>query len=171
MEKLFEIVDKDIGEKPKEVFYWDTRSAARLIILENDKIATLHIKKWKFHTLIGGGIEHGESLIQAATREAMEEAGCIVKIIDKLATTIEVKTHISGRQRSTFFIAEVINKTDINLTEEEKGTESTVEWMTLTEAIKTMKAELKQVKEYEKKFSLKRNITVLEFYKELIQKA
>ena len=47
---------------------------------------------------------------------------------------------------------------------------SVVEWMTLDEAIKVMKKELKETKEYENRFSLKRNITVLEFVKNNIQK-
>ncbi len=165
-ETLIEIFDKDVKEKPNEVIYWKVRNAARAIIFDKDKIAVLHIKKFNRHTLIGGGIDEGESVLQALHREALEEAGCTIKVHEKIATAIEYKTHVSGKQRSTFFIAEVIQKRTPNLTDEEKNSGSVVEWMTIKEAKSIMNKELNSTKNYEGKFSLKRNLFVLKLVKE-----
>ena len=55
-----------------------TRNSARSIIIRNGKIAMLHSLEYDHYEFPGGGIEKGETPIEAMIRETKEEAGLIV---------------------------------------------------------------------------------------------
>jgi 8-oxo-dGTP pyrophosphatase MutT (NUDIX family) len=52
-------------------------------------IAIIHAKKEKYSKISGNGIEAGENRKVAATREALEEIGCRVKMLKRCLTTVE----------------------------------------------------------------------------------
>lgn len=54
------------------------RNSARSIIIENRKVAMIHSLKYDYYKFPGGGIEEGESQIDAMIRETREESGLIV---------------------------------------------------------------------------------------------
>lgn len=56
------------------------RQSVRAIILNQNKLAVMHRNKFgkKYYTLIGGGVDLGETKEQAVTREIMEETGMAV---------------------------------------------------------------------------------------------
>lgn len=56
-----------------------TRDSARSIIIRAGKIAMIHSLKYDYYKFPGGGIEKGESPIDAMIRETREEAGLIIK--------------------------------------------------------------------------------------------
>ena len=55
------------------------RPSSRAIIIKNQKIYMVHSLLYDYYKFPGGGIEKGESNIEALIRETAEEAGLIVK--------------------------------------------------------------------------------------------
>lgn len=69
--KEFNFVDGNSLESKERI----VRPATRAIILKGNKILLLHTDRYQDYSLPGGGIEQGESLQQALTREVQEETG------------------------------------------------------------------------------------------------
>ena len=75
MKRLFTIDLKDYDENGTHVY----RPSVRAVILTEDgKIALVHSKKHHYYKFPGGGIEEGESHIEALVREVKEEVGLLV---------------------------------------------------------------------------------------------
>lgn len=74
MRLLFDMDRMDYGE----CSHTFTRNSARSIIIRNGKIAMLHSLEYDHYEFPGGGIEKGETPIEAMIRETKEEAGLIV---------------------------------------------------------------------------------------------
>ena len=74
MRLLFEMDKKDYGG----CTHTFTRDSARSIIIRNGKIAMIHSQKYDYYKFPGGGIEPGESSVDALIRETAEEAGLTV---------------------------------------------------------------------------------------------
>ena len=55
------------------------RDSARGIILQSGKVAMIHSCRDGYYKFPGGGIEAGESLVEAMQREVREEAGLVVR--------------------------------------------------------------------------------------------
>ena len=55
-----------------------TRNSARSIIIRDGKAAMVHSLQYDYYKFPGGGIEDGESPVDAMIRETREEAGLIV---------------------------------------------------------------------------------------------
>ena len=74
MRLLFEIDLKDYSRCTRTF----TRHSARSIIIKDGKIAMIHSLKYDYYKFPGGGIEIGETAVEAMIRETREEAGLIV---------------------------------------------------------------------------------------------
>ncbi|NWO20643.1 NUDIX domain-containing protein [Oribacterium sp. oral taxon 102] len=74
MRLLFEMDKKDYGG----CTHFFARDSARSIIIRSGKIAMIHSLKYDYYKFPGGGIEPGESTVDALIRETAEEAGLIV---------------------------------------------------------------------------------------------
>ena len=74
MRLLFEMAKKDYGGCTRSF----TRDSARSIIIRKDRIAMIHSQKYDCYKFPGGGIEPGESDVDALIRETAEEDGLIV---------------------------------------------------------------------------------------------
>ncbi len=75
MRLLFEIDQKDY----EHCIHRFTRDSARSIIIQDGKVAMIHSLKYDYYKFPGGGIENGESPMEAMIRETREEAGLLVK--------------------------------------------------------------------------------------------
>lgn len=71
MRTLFEIDKKDYDPKGPQL----VRPSVRSIILRDGRVAMVHSLKYDYYKFPGGGIEAGESHLQALQRETLEEAG------------------------------------------------------------------------------------------------
>lgn len=75
MRLLFEIDKQDYAD----CTYTTVRNSARSIILRAGKVAMIHSLKQDYYKFPGGGIEAGESPVEAMIRETREEAGLVVR--------------------------------------------------------------------------------------------
>lgn len=89
------------------------REAARVIIIKNGKIALVKSTKEGWYKFPGGGIEKGETAVDAVVRETREETGIILKpsTINEYGMTHEIRKSIYYEneifeQKSFYFTAE-----------------------------------------------------------------
>ena len=75
MRLLFEMDKKDY-DKCTHSF---VRNSARSVIIKGKRVAMVHSVKYDYYKFPGGGIEDGESPVDAMIRETREESGLIVK--------------------------------------------------------------------------------------------
>ena len=71
MRLLFELDKKDYAD----CTYSFVRNSARSIIISDGKIAMIHSLKYNYYKFPGGGIEPGETAVDALIRETLEESG------------------------------------------------------------------------------------------------
>ena len=93
MRLLFEMDKKDYGG----CMHTFTRDSARSIIIRNGKVAMIHSQKYDYYKFPGGGIEDGETPIEAMIRETQEEAG--LKVIPE---TIKEYGYVHRIQKSDY---------------------------------------------------------------------
>ena len=74
MRLLFVMDKKDHGE----CTHFFIRNSSRSIIIRNGKIGMIHSQKYDYYKFPGGGIEEGETPVEAMIRETREEAGLLV---------------------------------------------------------------------------------------------
>jgi len=136
--KTFE--DKDIFPSVKAINHADFRErlAARAVLFDQDKnIALLHVTKYNYHKLPGGGVEEGESNEQGLSRELLEETGCKTEIKEEIGEIIEYRDKYKIKNDSFCWIAEVIGEKEaLNFMEDEVEEGFELEWTSLSEAIR-----------------------------------
>lgn len=172
------IKDEDIGFKNKELINPKKRIGARGIVLKDDKIALFYKKTKNEYKLPGGGVESGENIEDAFKREVLEETGCRVNIISKLGTTEEFKGIKNFYQLSHVFLADVVEDTkQLHLTEKESAEGAELIWVSLDEAIEKLKNCFNNLKPspydmqenvYSTKFIIKRDLSILNYFKSQI---
>jgi 8-oxo-dGTP pyrophosphatase MutT (NUDIX family) len=74
VEILFTLDSKDYEESIEVVY----RPSARGVIIKEGKVAMIHSALYDYYKFPGGGIEAGESPVQAMIREVKEESGLTV---------------------------------------------------------------------------------------------
>ncbi len=91
MRLLFEIDKKDYAQCTHSF----VRNSARGIIIKGKYVAMIHSLKYDYYKFPGGGIESGESPVNAMIRETREEAGLVV-----LPDTVREYGYVHRIQRS-----------------------------------------------------------------------
>ena len=74
MRLLFEMDQKDYDSCTHTFI----RNSARSIIIRDGRVAMVHSLKYDYYKFPGGGIERGETPIEAMIRETREETGLLV---------------------------------------------------------------------------------------------
>jgi 8-oxo-dGTP pyrophosphatase MutT (NUDIX family) len=78
---------------------FEIRHAARAVVIdENKNVALLPVSKGNYYKLPGGGIDKGESIIDAVKRECIEEIGCEIDIVEELGEIFEYRPKINFKQ-------------------------------------------------------------------------
>lgn len=143
MELIKKIYEQDIGlgGDLQENLNYKTRRAARAIVFNRkDEIAVLHVRKYNYYKLPGGGVERGESLKDALKREIFEEVGCRVKLGEEVGKIIEYRDKITVEQVSYCWITRVIGKINATaFTEKELSDEFKLIWMILKKRLRFLK--------------------------------
>src|SRR5512134_3205450 len=81
------------------------RTRAGIVLIQEDKVALIerHRAGMDYFVFPGGGVDEGESLEQAAVREAMEELGIEVEIKQKVAEIM-----LGQKSRQVYFLVEQV---------------------------------------------------------------
>ncbi len=114
------------------------RPGSYAVIEKEAKVLLVKIMGWGKYFLPGGGIDEGESAMQALHREVGEETGFLVNILDKIGHANEYiySPKVGGmvNKIGVFYTAEVV-KEDLSLKIE---ADHQVEWHSVEEAIELL---------------------------------
>lgn len=162
MNILKTIRDIDIGSDIPIPEKFIERKASRAVVFDKENnVALFHATKKHYHKLPGGGVDEGESIEAALTREIKEEIGCEIDNIRELGVIEEYRNKFKMHQFSYCFIANVSGEKGIPHLEEGEIEEGFItEWMDLNTAIKTLEEE-SGVEDYQGKFIQMRDLTFL----------
>lgn len=140
MKKLGIINPRYVTEE--EVSTYKLREAVRAIVFNADeKVALLKVVRDSYFKLPGGGVEDGEDFETALRRECLEEIGCKIKNVSPLGFTEEYWKEDTEKQISYCYVAELYGpKRNPDLTQSEKDRGFETIWMTVDEAVTTLKS-------------------------------
>lgn len=166
------LTDEDFGLNSVDFNNPRIRYGARGIIVRNDgKIAIFNKSNKNEYKLPGGGVDDGENVKDAFKREALEETGCEIDIIDELGTIEEHKSLDNFKQISYVFVGKVIKEHDkLNLTQKEKEEGAKLLWVDKEEGLRLISECISNLKEskyenlYHSKFIVLRDKIILEYY-------
>ncbi len=171
MKLLKTFKDTDIFPDTKAVDHNDYRErvAARAVLFDQEnKIALLHVTKFNYHKLPGGGVDEGESMEQGLRRELLEETGCKAEIKQEIGQIIEYRDKYKIKNDSFCWIAKVTGEKDkLGFMEDEIEEGFELEWVSLGEAIK--KIENDKPGDYQGFFIKQRDLLFLKEADELIK--
>lgn len=139
MRLLFEINTNDYDINKKAFI----RPSVRAIIIKNGKIGMVHSLKYDYYKFPGGGIETGETKVEALIREVKEEAGLMV-IYPSIKPFGMVHRIQKGKKEDVFiqdnfyYICEVSDKIGLQqLDDYELDEHFTLEWIDAMQGITT----------------------------------
>jgi len=112
MNILATITEEDFGRaSTKEKWSsYPVRTAARAILLnELSEIALMHVSKYHYFKLPGGGVDEGESIQEALNRELAEEVGTQdIEIIAEIGEVDEYRDQWDAKTEHYGFVAKVV---------------------------------------------------------------
>ncbi len=119
----------DKNHPPKEGYKKVTRQAIHAIVKnpKTGKILTLEWTKFPWRTLVIGGVEEGEDVVTAATREIREETGYKnLKFIETLGGQVKAEFFAAHKNENrvsytTALVFELIDEEREEVSQEEKG--------------------------------------------------
>ena len=141
MKTLFEIDLKDYDENGSRF----ERPSVRGIIFKDDKIALVHSKKYDYYKFPGGGCKKGENQIETLIREVQEETGLVVipSSVKEYGMVHRIQKgdidDIFVQDNYYYFceVEDIIQNQNLDDYEDEEN--FTLEFVTISEAIKTNK--------------------------------
>lgn len=164
--------DEDFGLESVEFNNPRIRYGARgIIIREDGKIAIFNKSNKNEYKLPGGGVDNGEDVKEAFKREALEETGCEIEIIEEIGTIEEHKSLDNFKQISYLFVGKVLkDNKQLELTQKEKEEGAKLLWVEKEEGLKLITDCFENLKEskyenlYHSKFIVLRDRYILEYY-------
>lgn len=143
------------------------RKAVRGVVIDKDKnIALLHHIEKDWYAIPGGGVEQEENFEQAIIRECKEEIGCDIQIMSFLGKTFEYRKSRGSINESEGFIATIVGEKGLPFIDDETN-DSTIIWVSITEAITLMKNTPKQDELYDQ-YCIERDLVFLKKAQEFI---
>jgi 8-oxo-dGTP pyrophosphatase MutT (NUDIX family) len=113
MKTILEFSDRDLdaAAPARDRSAYKRREAARAVVTDEDgRVALLHVVKYDYYKLPGGGIDAGESVTAALKRELLEEIGCEAEITGEIGQIIEYRDRGDFRQTSYAFTARMVGE-------------------------------------------------------------
>ena len=172
-QQIAEISDKDFGfNTPKEKTD-EVRFCVRVLLFnDNDEICVVKSEKYGYMQLPGGGIEDGESIIEALHRETEEETGFLIDSIEPIGFTLERRedtrnTHPWGRDISYVFKALPSKEVETHYMEDEKAEGFKPIWISLDDFIAEQEQNEGKIESYSGCFSNRRDLEIAKYFKAL----
>ena len=170
MKPLLILRDEDIflGSQSLDGAEYVTRVAVKVIVFDaENKIA---LAGTRYRLFPGGGVEEGESLIEAVLREYREEVGGTIEVEKEIAWTEEYRARIGRRQETHYFIAKIVgDKGSPETTQhDEQGIET--EWLSLEGATLLLEKQVNEIpfESYNACFNVRTHLAVLTLLKNML---
>ena len=161
MKRIRKITDKDIIGTDGMSLAKPRLTARAFLFDENGKVAVMYCKKFSIHCIPGGGIEEGETKIEAVKRELLEETGCECEIKCELGYVYENRGHCDYTTVSYYYAANVTrNHGKTYLTNKEIANGISVEWYNLKDALRIIKGA--NHRNLQRKFVQRRDLAAFE---------
>ena len=117
----------------------EPRYCARAVPFTEDGVVLLHVEKFDFYTLPGGGVEDGETMEEACVREVKEETGYPCEIMQRLGVVTENSAYSDYHFISFGFTVNITGERGAqNLTLEEEEERTRVVILEPDEALKKL---------------------------------
>lgn len=168
MKKLATLKDSDFGLEDKDPGDFQLRHAARAVIFDDGgRVLMMHVAKYDYYKCPGGGIQDGEDIRLALSREMLEEAGCKGEIVGEIGQIDEFRSRYNLKQISYLYLVRMTEIGPNNLEEDELDDGFEVIWFKdIDEAIAVLEG-VEQT-QYGELFMSKRELLTLQFAKEAI---
>lgn len=133
--------DVDVDAPDFDFGTFRTRQAVRTIVFDGDEVAIIHVSKFNYYMLPGGGIDR-ENIEDELKREVREELACEIIIERNIGSIITYIDRWNYKQIDTCFVSRKIGETkNALLTEFEAAAGYEVIWAhNLSQAITLLKS-------------------------------
>jgi len=117
------------------------RKAARTVIFDADnKTPIISVNNGEYFKIPGGGIEPGQTIRQAACAEARQEAGCRVRLLQKIGMHRYLDLSTGTEHQSVCYLASKAGASEkTQFTSFEKKNKFKLLWLSIDEAINLFK--------------------------------
>jgi len=174
---MFTLRDADVfpHRDPFAVSEWRRRLTVRLIIEdENGRIALVGTTKHPYFQLPGGGVEDGESVLDAVVRECREEVQCEYVEARELVSSQEYRGRDGKKYETHCFMGRKGRElTEDTRTENEKDLQLHVTWLAREQALALLHSQCEEVRSgkveyYNTAFNILRDTYFLEEFCRLL---
>jgi 8-oxo-dGTP pyrophosphatase MutT (NUDIX family) len=142
MKLLATIKSVDVNPKAKSLNYatFTPRNAARVVLVDDKKVALIHVSAHNYYMLPGGGIDD-DDIETGLRREVQEEIGCEIEILDEVGSTDLYFDRWTTLQTDYCYIAKVVSSgLDLARTDFEESESHKIVWADdIAKAIELMK--------------------------------
>ncbi|MCL2451582.1 NUDIX hydrolase [Candidatus Saccharibacteria bacterium] len=173
MKKLLTITDQTFDQNAPEfdASNFRHRQAVRCVVFDSKgKVGLIHSKKHDYYKIAGGGVDKGESRIEALKRETKEELGVNIEIDGQIGEIFEIRGELKLLQTSYCYYGHVVGeKGRPNFTGEEITEQFETVWApNIDAAIELAAPKSSDRKRYEQPFMVLRDETFLREAKKIL---
>ncbi len=129
-----------LNDQVAEPTDYTARPTVKAVIL-NDKNEVLLFGG----SLVGGGVEDGETLEQALDRECLEEVGAVIRELKPLGMVIQYRDEWKKRYEIQGYLAKFVETRSAPTTKSESELSRSLSWKTIAEAKQLLRASLEEL--------------------------